>query len=199
MSEERHDEWKKLAVLSVISGLFGLLSLLVGHFYPVTSSLHWIATLLLAVSSIAGGWDAMIDGWETLREKRVDVHTLMILVAGGSWMIGHAEEGALLLFLFSAAGAIEHYAMFRTRGAIDALLDRAPKQARLIKSDNTETIIPVNQLQPGHRIIILPGELVPADGEVISGESSVDESTLTGEAKPVEKENRESSLQWNIK
>jgi Cd2+/Zn2+-exporting ATPase len=57
----------------------------------------------------------------------------------------------------------------------------------LIKSDGTETIIPVNELKPGHQIIVLPGELVPADGNVISGESSVDESTLTGEAKPVEK------------
>ena len=187
MSDEHHDEWKKLAVLSVISGLFGLLSLLVSQFYPPENSLHWITTLLLAISCLAGGWDALIDGWESLREKRVDVHTLMILVGVGSWIIGHPEEGALLLFLFSAAGAIEHYAMFRTRGAIDALLDRAPKQARLIESDGKESIISVSALKPGHQIIVLPGELVPADGEVISGESSVDESTLTGEAKPVEK------------
>jgi len=187
MSEEHPDEWKKLAVLSAISGLFGLLSLVVSHYYPTTSSLHWISTSLLAISSIAGGWDALIDGWESLCEKRIDVHTLMILVAVGSWVIGHAEEGALLLFLFSAAGAIEHYAMFRTRGAIDALLDRAPKQARLVESDGKESIISVTQLKPGHQIIILPGELVPADGKVVSGESSVDESTLTGEAKPVDK------------
>ena len=187
MSDEHHDEWKKLAVLSVISGLFGLLSLLVSQFYPPENSLHWITTLLLAISCLAGGWDALIDGWESLREKRVDVHTLMILVGVGSWIIGNPEEGALLLFLVSAAGAIEHYAMFRTRGAIDALLDRAPKQARLIESDGKESIISVSALKPGHQIIVLPGELVPADGEVISGESSVDESTLTGEAKPVEK------------
>lgn len=187
MSEEHHDEWKKLAVLSAISGLFGLLSLIVSHSYPPATSLHWISTCLLAISSIAGGWDALIDGWESLCEKRVDVHTLMIVVAVGSWIIGHPEEGALLLFLFSAAGAIEHYAMFRTRGAIDALLDRAPKQARLIESDGKESIISVSQLKPGHQIIVLPGELVPADGKVISGESSVDESTLTGEAKPVDK------------
>jgi Cd2+/Zn2+-exporting ATPase len=187
MSEEHHDEWKKLAVLSGLSGLFGLLSILISHSYPPANSLHWISTLLLAVSCIAGGWDALIDGWESLREKRVDVHTLMIVVAVGSWIIGHPEEGALLLFLFSAAGAIEHYAMYRTRGAIDALLDRAPKQARLIESDGKESIISVSALKPGHQIIVLPGELVPADGEVVLGESAVDESTLTGEAKPVEK------------
>jgi Cd2+/Zn2+-exporting ATPase len=187
MSDEHHDEWKKLAVFAVISGLFGLLALLVSHSYPPENSLHWISTLLLALSCLAGGWDALIDGWASLREKRVDVHTLMILVAGGSWIIGHPEEGALLLFLFSTAGAIEHYAMFRTRGAIDALLDRAPKQARVIESDGKENIISVSALKPGHQIIVLPGELVPADGQVVSGESSVDESTLTGEAKPVDK------------
>ena len=184
---EHHDDWKKLAVLSALSGLFGVLSLIFAQVYPPESTQHWISVAFITLSCLCGGWDALIDGWAALLEKRIDVHLLMIVVAIGAAVVGHAEEGALLLFLFSAAGAIEHYAMFRTRGAIDALLEGAPKHARLIGIDGVESEINVAQLTPGHRIVVLPGELVPADGEVESGESSIDESTLSGEAKPVEK------------
>ena len=187
MSASHHEEWKKLAVLSALSGLFGIFSFASGQLYPAETSLHWISTVFITLSCLCGGWDALIDGLAALGEKRIDVHLLMIVVAVGAAIVGHAEEGALLLFLFSAAGAIEHYAMYRTRGAIDALLVGAPKHARLIGIDDVESEINVAKLVPGHRIVILPGELVPADGEVEAGESSIDESTLSGEAKPVEK------------
>ena len=111
----------------------------------------------------------------------------MLFRSAGSWIVGAPQEGALLLFLFSTAGAIEHYAMDRTRGAIDALLDKSPKQARRVAADGAESEVPVAELRPGDRVAVLPGELVPADGRVLSGESAVDESNLTGEARPVPK------------
>ena len=135
---------------------------------------HVWALILVAGSCLAGGWDAAIDGWAALRERRIDVHLLMIVVAVGAWIVDAQWEGALLLFLFSTAGAIEHYAMDRTRGAIDALLDKSPKHARRLGPDDSETEVPVSALLPGDRIAILPGELVPADGKVLSGESAVD-------------------------
>jgi len=185
--EDEHEaagEWRKLALLAILCGSFGLLSLVVAHFCGDDSS--W-ALLLIGTSCLAGGWDAAIDAWASLKERRIDVHLLMLVVAVGAWIVGARAEGALLLFLFSTAGAIEHYAMDRTRGAIDALLDRAPKQARLLGENDTETEIAVASLRPDDRIVILPGELVPADGIVLSGESAVDESNLTGEAKPAAK------------
>ena len=185
--EDEHEaagEWRKLALLAILCGSFGLLSLVVAHFCGDDSS--W-ALLLIGASCLAGGWDAAIDAWASLKERRIDVHLLMLVVAVGAWIVGARAEGALLLFLFSTAGAIEHYAMDRTRGAIDALLDRAPKQARLLGENDTETEIAVASLRPDDRIVILPGELVPADGIVLSGESAVDESNLTGEAKPAAK------------
>ena len=192
MSEHAHDpeheapgEWKKLALLAAVSGGLGLLSLVAEHFLGERSA--W-ALALVAGSCLAGGWDAAIDGWAALKERRVDVHLLMIVVAVGAWFVGAQWEGALLLFLFSTAGAIEHYAMDRTRGAIDALLDKSPKHARRLGPDDSETEVPVSALLPGDRIAILPGELVPADGKVLSGESAVDESNLTGEAKPAPKQ-----------
>ncbi len=187
MHDEAPSEWKKIAGLALTCGVLGLAALACGHFLVPPSEWAWCAPTLLALASLAGGWDAAVDAWAALRERRIDVHLLMLLAAGGAWSVGHPEEGVLLLFLFSTAGAIEHYAMDRTRGAIDALLDKAPKQARLLGSDGKESVVAVSALQPGQIVLVLPGELVPADGIVTEGESGIDESNLTGEAKPVEK------------
>ena len=187
MHDEAPGEWKKIAAQAATCGFFGVAALACGHFFPPPSSAAWCTSALLALACLAGGWDAAVDAWAALRERRIDVHLLMLLAAGGAWSVGHPEEGVLLLFLFSTAGAIEHYAMDRTRGAIDALLDKAPKQARLLGLDGLEQVVAVASLQPGQRVLILPGELVPADGIVQEGESGIDESNLTGEAKPVEK------------
>lgn len=182
---EAPGEWRKLALLAGVSGGLGLLSLVAERHGE--AGRPW-ELALVAASCVAGGWDAAIDGWASLRQRRVDVHLLMLVVAAGAWIVGAQWEGALLLFLFSAAGAIEHYAMDRTRGAIDALLDKSPKHARRLDPGDAETEVPVSALLPGDRIAILPGELVPADGKVLSGESAVDESNLTGEAKPAPKQ-----------
>jgi len=187
MHNEAPGEWKKIASLALTCGVLGLAALACGHFLAPPSEWAWCAPALLALASLAGGWDAAVDAWAALRERRIDVHLLMLLAAGGAWIVGHPEEGVLLLFLFSTAGAIEHYAMDRTRGAIDALLDKAPKQARLLGSDGKESVVAVAALQPGQIVLVLPGELVPADGIVTEGESGIDESNLTGEAKPVDK------------
>ena len=178
---DRTDEWKKLALLATACGFLGLGALL-------STEQNTLFYLLATAASVAGAWEAAEEGWHALRwHRRVDVHTLMLLAATGAWVVGAPLEGVLLLFLFSTAGAIEHYAMARTRGAIDALLEKAPKQARKLTTEGSEYSAPVSELCPGDRIVILPGELVPADGKVLSGESAIDESNLTGEAKPVDK------------
>ena len=184
--EENHaEEWRRLATLAIVCGLGGVAALL-ARAYGATP---WVSYALAGGASLAGGWEAAEEGWHALRwHRRIDVHTLMLLAALGAWIVGQPLEGVLLLFLFSAAGAIEHYAMARTRGAIDALLDRAPKKARQITIEGNEIEVPVANLRPGDRVVVLPGELVPADGKVESGESAIDESTLTGEAKPVDKQ-----------
>lgn len=183
-AHEEAGEWKKLALLAGASGVLGLLSLVVSR---IGGDNDLWALLLVGASCLAGGWDAAIDGWASLKQRRIDVHLLMLVVAAGAWVVDARAEGALLLFLFSTAGALEHFAMDRTRGAIDALLDRAPKKARLLGENDTETEISVASLRPGDRVVILPGELIPADGKVLAGESAVDESNLTGDAKPAAK------------
>jgi len=176
-------------VQSAICAALGLTALVVQRVQyadaPDVSALPPLPVLLLALgASIAGGWEAAEEGWHSLRHhRRIDVHLLMLLAAGGAWLMGEWPEGVLLLFLFSAAGAMEHYAMDRTRRAVDALMAGAPTHAR--REDGT--LVPVSDLRPGDRILLLPGDRVPADAELMEGATDVDESTLTGESVPVPK------------
>jgi Cd2+/Zn2+-exporting ATPase len=147
---------------------------------------------------LAGAWFAAGETWEKLREKQLDVHFLMLAVASGAAAIGEWSEGVVLLFLFSFAGALEHYAMERTQREIRSLIDTAPKTASLVLSDGTQVEVPVGQLRPGHLLRLLPGALFPVDGELVSGETAVDESTLTGEATPVEKRKGDAVLAGTV-
>lgn len=182
-----------MAVLAAGCLLFGILGL-------VTEFLKWdprIPVTLYIFAYLCGGWDAAGDAWERLRKAQLDVHFLMLAVAAGAAVIGAWREGALLLFLFSASGAMEHFAMGRTKKAISALFRGAPKTARVLREGREEQI-PVDQLAPGMIVLVTTGEQIPADFEVIRGESACDESNMTGEAIPVTKRPGDSALSGTI-
>lgn len=146
-----------------------------------------VALALFILSYVAGGWFAAVDVKEKMGEGTLDIHFLMLAVAVGAAAIGKWSEGATLLFLFSASSALEHFAMDRTQRAINALFHTAPKTAVVLAPWGAERHVPVEDLTPGMRLLVRPGELFPVDGEIAKGETSADESTLTGEATPVEK------------
>jgi Cd2+/Zn2+-exporting ATPase len=173
------DEWKPQMVAAGICGAATLSAALVGE-GSVQLAIHLAAYL-------AGGWFAAREVWERLQHRVLDVHFLMLAVALGSALIGHWDEGAMLLFLFSFSGALEHYALGRTQREIQSLFKAAPKTATQIDDAGHETEVPVADLQPGARLLIKPGAQFPLDAEVIKGKTATDESTLTGEAAPVEK------------
>lgn len=155
--------------------------------------LAWVEAVPFAVSFslymialIAGTWDAAIDTVKKARERQVDIHFLMLAVAIGASVIGAYGEAVLLLFLFSAAGAMEAYAEARTQKEIRSLFHLQPRQALLVGTRG-EQWIEVAELKIGDRIRVRPGDLFPVDGRIIEGETEADESTLTGEAVPVRK------------
>ena len=111
----------------------------------------------------------------------------MLAAALGAALIGEWTEGALLLFLFTLSGALETFAMGRTRKAIEALGKLRPETALVRRSDGVEEEVPVEQLLPGDVVLVKPGDRLPVDGLVIGGSSSVDQSTITGESVPVSK------------
>jgi len=133
-----------------------------------------------------GGFFTLRDAVQSLRAKRFDIDTLMLVAAAGAAALGEWAEGALLLFLFSLGHALEHLAMDRARRAIEALAELAPKTA-LVRRDGAEVEIPVDKLVRGDRVIVKPGQRLPADGTVAEGDSAVDQSPMTGESVPVDK------------
>lgn len=174
--------WRALAVQSAICGALGLGAVAWRDLGPAAP--EGIFQLLILGGCLAGGWEAAAEAWHSVRHhRRIDVHLLMLLAAAGAWSVGQPLEGLLLLFLFSAAGAMEHYALDRTRRAVDALMAGAPTHAR--REDGT--LAPVAELRAGDRILLLPGDRVPADARVTDGATEADESTLTGESVPVPK------------
>jgi Zn2+/Cd2+-exporting ATPase len=178
------EDWRELASLAAACGVFGLLAMGAGWigFGP-----DWLPRVLYLFALVAGGWDAAKDSWENLRARKLDIHFLMLAVALGAASIGAWGEGVLLLFLFSASGAMEAYANDRTHREVDSLLRSAPKQALLIEPDGREREVDVDELGVGDRVRVKPGGGYPADGVVVRGRSASDEAALTGESVPVEK------------
>lgn len=184
--EEGEDgEWRVLAILAGLCGVFGLAGLFV---YWTEIGPGWLSPALYIAAMIAGGWDAAKDAGPNVLRGKLDIHFLMLAVALGASFIGAFGEGALLLFLFSFAGALEHFALYRTRREIHSLFKVAPKTARLIDPESgEERMVEVDALASGDLLRIRPGDVFPVDAVIETGDSAADESSLTGEAHPVGK------------
>jgi cation-transporting P-type ATPase J len=163
-------------------GLFvlGGLAQLAGAPAPV----HW--ALYLACYAV-GGWEPAWAGVQALREKTLDVDLLMIVAALGAAAIGQIFDGALLIVIFATSGALEAFATRRTADAVRGLANLAPEQATVLGDDGAEREVPAADLAVGHRVLVRPGESLPADGRVVAGGSEVDQASITGEPLPVDK------------
>src|SRR5881296_453727 len=172
--------------------------------------LPWIELLLATPVVLWGGWPFFQRGWSSIVNRSTNMFTLIALGTGAAYAYSVAATLAPGIFpasfremdgmpavYFEAAAAIttlvllgqvlELRARSRTGAAIRALLDLTPKTARILR-DSSEQDIPLEQVQPGDRLRVRPGEKIPVDGMVLEGRSAVDESMITGESMPVEKE-----------
>jgi Cd2+/Zn2+-exporting ATPase len=135
---------------------------------------------------LAGGWVAVREAVPKLLRGRLDVDFLMVFAAVGAASIGAWHEGGVLLFLFSLSNTLQAYAMDRSRRAIGRLLQERPQHAMVMR-DGVETRLPIEELGIGDVMIIRPGEMLPTDGVIRSGQSEMNESSITGESRPVDK------------
>ena len=170
----------------VFSGMAGLL-LLAGWLAGLAGAPRTLSLGLLLGAYAAGGFYTLRDAWQSVKSRSFDIDTLMIVAAAGAAALGAWAEGALLLFLFSLGHALEHMAMDRARKAIEALADLAPKTA-VVQRDGAEIEVRVEELRRGDRVIVKPGQRIPADGLVGAGNSAVDQAPVTGESMPVDKQ-----------
>ena len=140
-----------------------------------------------AVAYVFGGWYGLKGAVETLRHRAVDIDLLMIVAALGALSIGAPFEGAMLLFLFSLSNTLQHYAIGRSRRAIKSLVEMRPDEAQVLR-DGEEVTVPIDEVAVGDVFVVRPGDKIPLDGVVTSGEGTVDQASLTGESVPVPKE-----------
>lgn len=147
----------------------------------------WLHLTFDIVAYAAGGLFGAKTAIESLLKRRIDVDLLMILAALGAALIDQWHEGAILLFLFSLSNVLQDYAIGRSRQAIKGLLKLYPEQAKVRRGGGVE-IVKASQIKIGEIVLIEPGERIPVDGIIRSGRSAVDQSPITGESMPVEKQ-----------
>ena len=177
------EQWG-LAVGAALCWVFLALALIIPRVVPVEPR---VVLALYVAAYIAGGTSATINALRLLfTERSVSIDLLMITAAAGAAYLGSWEEGAILLGLFSTSGALEHYALGRTERAVKALMDLSPAVATVIE-DGVERVTPVEHLRLGDTVLVRPGERVSVDGQVLTGETSVDQAAITGESVPVVK------------
>lgn len=150
--------------------------------------LGWVLVSGLAytLTYISGGWYGALNGMSSLRERRIDVDLLMILAALGAAVVGAPFEGGMLLFLFSLSNVLQNHALSRSRSAIRSLMKLRPSEVRCEESGEMR-MVAVGSVAIGAVVRLRPGDRIALDGEVLDGESSVDESSLSGESMPVHK------------
>ena len=170
-------------VTSALAGLF----LLVGFVGGFAGLRPEFQTLFYVVAVLVGGYYFGREAVEELlKEREIGIELLMATAAIVAGVLGQWAEAAMLVFLYSISEAAEGYTAERARHAVRALMDLAPKTA-LVRRDHQEIRIPAEQIRVGDIFIVLPGESIATDGEVIDGHSSVNQAPVTGESVPVEK------------
>jgi Cd2+/Zn2+-exporting ATPase len=172
--------WRaRLVVLSGVSLAVGLALQVAGFSGPLT----WIP---FATAVVLAGSQTARRAWSSIVARRLDIHVLMMVAVVGAVALGEWAEAASVVFLFAVAQVLESRAMERARGAIRALMDLAPAEA-LVRRGATELLLPVDDVRVGDVVVVRPGEKIPLDGTVRSGESYVNQAPITGESLPVEK------------
>ncbi len=176
--------WRNAKV--VTSALSGLL-LLAGWILSLAGIPAEISVALYLGAIGVGGY---FFGSEAARglvlEREIGVELLMSIAAVVAAVMGAPGEGAMLVFLYSISEAAEGYTAERTRSAVRALMDLAPRTA-LVRRDGVEVEVAVDEVRPGDVFLVRPGESIATDGVILSGRSAVNEAPVTGESIPVEK------------
>jgi Cu+-exporting ATPase len=158
--------------------------------------LEWGQLALATPVVLWGGWPFFVRGWQSILHRSLNMFTLISIGTGAAYAYsvhavffgGHIyfESAAVIVTLVLLGQVLELRARQRTSSAIKALLGLSPKTARVIR-DGLEQDVPLEDVKPGDKIRVRPGEKVPVDGVVLEGTSSVDESMITGEPIPAEK------------
>jgi Cd2+/Zn2+-exporting ATPase len=146
-----------------------------------------LPTALAILSLILGGYPIVKSAIKTLLIPDLNVDTLVSIAAISATAVGAYREAATVIFIMLLGEFLEGVTVGKTRKAIASLIQLSPKTA-WVRRENKEVQVPIEDVKPKEVVIVRPGERIPVDGKIISGCGSINQSTLTGESIPVEKE-----------
>jgi len=171
---------------------------------------HWLELAFTTPVVLWAGWPFFVRGWKSIVSRSLNMFTLIAMGVGAAYAYSlvatlapgafpeafrsadgtvgvYFESAAVIVVLILLGQVLEARAREKTGSALRAILDLAPPTARRIDTDGNDEEVPVDQLRPGDRLRVRPGDKVPVDGAVLEGSSAVDESMVTGEPMPVDK------------
>ncbi|WP_028623905.1 heavy metal translocating P-type ATPase [Pseudomonas sp. Ant30-3] len=167
-----------------LSGVSALVAEVI-HF--TDAALNWVVAVIALVSILSGGLGTYKKGWIALKNLNLNINALMSIAVTGAILIGQWPEAAMVMFLFTVAELIEAKSLDRARNAISGLMQMTPEQATVLQADGSWNLQDVKTVDLGARVRVRPGERIGLDGEVVSGNSTIDQAPITGESLPVEK------------
>lgn len=176
-------KWAKNLSLKI--SLFTLSLLVLAFAFSFTPSLAPISSLFQVIIFFVAGVPALIEAIEKLQSYKVNIDVLMVLAAFLSIFIHSSLEGALLLVLFSISHSLEHFVEHKAKSTLNRLNKLAPSMASVINQEGTLIERSVKDVQVNELILVRAGEVLPLDGKVIEGSSSLDVAHLTGEHIPI--------------
>ena len=184
-----HDHGKMPIVLYFIGLGLAIIALFLSEEYQL------LQNILFSIATISAGYHVIVlegvgETIENTRNKKrftPNSHILMGLAAIGASLMGNFWEGTLLILIFSGAHFLEDYAEGRSKREITKLLEMNPTSARLIQPDGNTKMVDVSELKVGDQLQVLNGDQIPIDGIILSGNTSIDESSINGESIPQEK------------
>ncbi len=181
------------------------------HGFMERQNSNWMQLILATPVVLWAGWPFFTRGWASIVTRNLNMFTLIAIGTGAAWLFSivgtlapklfppafrgmdgsvavYFEAAAVITVLVLLGQVLELRAREQTSGAIKALLGLAPKTARRLAADGSESDVALDQVHAGDRLRVRPGEKIPVDGAVIEGRSNVDEAMVTGEPVPVQKE-----------
>jgi P-type Cu+ transporter len=212
-NDELRDMTRRLWTCAALTAVLMIVAMggVVGGGVGGGASPQWLELALATPVVLWGGWPFFVRGWQSIVNRSLNMFTLIALGVGVAYLYSlvatllpgifpptfREENGAVGVYFEAAAvivtlvllgQVLELRARSRTGAAIRALLGLAPKTARRLRPDASEEDVPLEHVHHGDRLRVRPGEKVPVDGRVLEGASAVDESMMTGESIPVEKQ-----------
>lgn len=148
---------------------------------------NWVVAIVALISILSGGLGTYKKGWIALKNLNLNINALMSIAVTGAVLIGQWPEAAMVMFLFTVAELIEAKSLDRARNAISGLMQLTPELATVKQADGQWLEMDAKSIDLDAIVRVKPGERIALDGEVVAGNSTIDQAPITGESLPVEK------------